>query len=137
MADIDVNTDINMGDLVKKMKMFPDRVQKNIVVGAVRAGAKAISDEAKQRVPVDSGALKKSIGVTKRRSKDKSIVWFSVSPRKGGKNDGWYGHLVEFGTAHSVAHPFVRPAYEKEGDHTIEAVRAYMRKRIDKEIARL
>ena len=137
MADISVGVNISMGDLLKKMKALPERVQKNIVVGAVRASAKPMIAEARRSVAVDTGDLKKSIGVNRRKSKDKNEIIFSVSPRKGGKYDGWHGHLQEFGTINMAAHPFMRPAYEKQGKGSIEAVRAYMKKRVEKEVAKL
>lgn len=137
MADIGVSSDISMGDLLKKMKALPERVQKNIVVGAVRASAKPIIKEAKQLVPKDTRTLEKSIGISKRKTKNKNIVHFSISPKRGGKYDGWYAHFDEFGTAKMVAHPFMRPAFEKKGEESIKAVEQYMSKRIDKEIEKL
>lgn len=134
MAEVDVK--IDMGDLLKKLRKLPERVQKKVLVGAVRAGAKPIIDEARRIVPKRTGNLAKSIGVNKRRSKG-TIVHFSVSPRKGGKYDGYYGHFVEFGTKKMAPRPFMRPAFENKGEESIDAVRAYMKKRIEKEIEKL
>ena len=70
----------------------------------------------------------------------KSLIFevvFSVSPQKGGKNDGYYGHMVEFGTKNMTAQPFMRPSFEKAGDASLEASKDYMMKRVDKEIAKL
>lgn len=134
MAEVDVKVD--MGDLLKKLRKLPERVQKKVLVGAVRAGAKPIIDEARRIVPKRTGNLAKSIGVNKRRSKG-TIVHFSVSPRKGGKYDGYYGHFVEFGTKKMAPRPFMRPAFESKGEESIDAVRAYMKKRIEKEIEKL
>ncbi len=81
-----------------------------------------------------------------------------------GEVDGWYARFLEFGTyahldhpmkkqrtgklgkkrAAIVAkgggirpHPFMRIAYEKEGMNAIKVIREYMKKRIDKELAKL
>ena len=132
MPDVNV---LGMDELFKKMKVLPDRVQKNVLPGAIRASTKPIITEARSLVPKDSGTLKKSIGNVKRKSKDKNIVHFSVAPLK--KKDGWHGHFIEFGTVKMPAHPFMRPAFEKEGKQTIEVAKEYMVKRIDKEIAKL
>jgi len=134
MAEVDVKVD--MGDLLKKLRKLPEKVQKKVLVGAVRAGAKPIIDEARRIVPKRTGNLAKSIGVNKRRSKG-TIVHFSVSPRKGGKYDGYYGHFVEFGTKKMAPRPFMRPAFENKGEESIDAVRAYMKKRIEKELEKL
>ena len=138
-----IDVEIKMGDLFKDLKKIPEKVQKRVLTGAVRAGAKPIVKEARRLVPVKTGNLKKSIGVTKRRSKDKNIVVFSVSPRKGGKYDGFYGMYVELGhilkrnkkvIGHVPAHPFLRPAFENKGEESIKAFKEYMKKRLEKEL---
>ncbi len=130
-----ISADVTGTDaLLKALKQFPENIQKNVMTGAVRAAAKPIIDDARANVPVDSGNLKKSIGVVKRKSDDKTKIHFSVTPRKGGKNDGFYGHMIEFGTSKMAAQPFMRPAFEKQDQQSIEAAKKYMAKRIDKEI---
>lgn len=120
--------------LLDSLKQFPKNIQKNILVGAVRAGAKPLVEAAKDYAPVDKGILKKSIGVNRKKTKDKNQVWFAVSPRKGGKYDGFYGHMVEFGTSKMAAQPFLRPAFESQDNVSIDAATKYMADRIDKEI---
>jgi len=120
--------------LLKALKIFPERIQKNIMVGSVRAGAKPILNEAKGNVPVRTGNLRKSLGITKRKSKSRTEIRFSISPRKGGKNDGFYGHMIEFGTSNMSARPFMRPAFENQDKNSIDEAKKYMSKRIDKEI---
>lgn len=58
--------------------------------------------------------LKKSIGFFQpRRKRSNSIVAY-VGPKSGrGKYDGYYGHMVEFGTKYMRAQPYLRPAYER------------------------
>ena len=130
-----VEVEVHMGDLLKKLKTLPEKVQKKVLSGAVRASAKPIVDEARRLVPVRTGNLKKSIGVTKARTKG-TTMRFYVSPRKGGKYDGWYGHFVELGTRHNAPHPFLRPAYEAKASEAIHAFKEYLEKRIDKELAK-
>lgn len=122
-------------DVLKKLKKLPEKIQKRVVTGAIRAGSKPIIQEAKNLVPTKTGTLKKSIGVVKRRSRDKNITHFSVAPLK--KKGGWYAHFVEFGTSKMSAKPFMRPSFEKKGEESIKFVREYMKKRVDKEIAKL
>ena len=124
-----------LDEVLRKLKKLPERVQKNVITGAIRAGAKPIVREAKALVPTKTGTLKKSIGIVKRKSKDKNIIHFSVAPRV--KKGGFYAHFVEFGTVKTSAHPFMRPAFEKKGEESIDFVREYMKKRVDKEIAKL
>lgn len=120
--------------LLKALAQFPQNIQKNVLTGAIRAGCKPILDEAKRNVPIDSGNLKKSMGIIKRKSKDKTKVRFSVTPRRKGKYDGYYAHMIEFGTSKQVAQPFMRPAFENQDNQSIEASKEYLAKRIDKEV---
>lgn len=158
MVEVEV---LGMEEVLRNLKMLPDKLQKNILAGAVRAGAKPIVAESRNLVPIDSGDLKKSIGITKVNTKNKTLVWYSVSPRTNGKYDGWYGHFIEFGTyanldhalvrpragklgtrrAKIVAqgfgvrpHPYLRPAFEKEGGNSIDEVKKYIAARFDKEM---
>lgn len=121
-------------ELLKSLHILPERIQKNVIVGAIRAGASSISKEMKLLAPKDSGKLSKSIGVVKRKSSNQNEIYFSVTPiiKKG----GWKAHFLEFGTSKMAAHPFVRPAYESKGLETINVAKDYMEKRIDKEIAK-
>jgi len=127
---------IGLDKLLKSLHVLPERIQQNVLVGAIRAGTKPILTEAKAKVPKRTGNLKKSLGVIRVKTRDKTKVIFTISPRKGGKNDGWYAHMVEFGTSKDRPQPFLRPAFELKADETINSVRIYMAKRIDKEIAK-
>jgi HK97 gp10 family phage protein len=121
-------------ELLKSLHVLPEQIQKNVLVGAIRAGATSISKEMKLLVPKDTGELQKSIGVVKRKSDNKNVVYFSVTPQV--KKGGWIAHFLEFGTSKMSAQPFIRPAYERKGEETIEVAKIYMAKRIDKEIAK-
>ena len=144
-----MNIEIKMGDLLKNLQKLPEKVQKRVVNGAIRASAKPIIKEARRRVPVKTGNLKKSIGVTKGKTKG-TIVTYHISPRKGGKYDGFYGKWIEFGhivrekgkskkgkvIGHVPPHPFLRPAFEAKGKEAIIAFKEYMQKRLEKELAK-
>ena len=129
-----IDIDIHMGDLLRQLNKLPEKMQNRIIKGAVRASAKPIVQEAKRLVPVRTGNLKKSIGVSSRRG-SKTVVRVSVSPRRGGKHDGYYGMWIEFGTKKMQPHPFLRPAFERKGADTIKFFKEYLKKRIDKELA--
>lgn len=153
-----------LDELLASLKQLPQNIQKNVVRGAIRAGAASLVKEAKANVPVDTGNLKKSIGIVAVKSKKPQYIQFKVTTRKGYglKNDGWYAHMVEFGTlgkrdeplsseTHrslkakemaekgfgSPAQPFMRPAYENKGEEAIDVAKEYMSKRIDKEIQKV
>jgi len=140
----------------KALEKLPGVLQQKVVVGATRAAAKVIANEAKENVPVRSGLLKKSIGVAKAKKADtkeghvlfcvvpKSKISFSAkvtvngqSGKLKGKVNAYYAHMVEFGTVNMAAQPFLRPAFENAGNKSVDAFQAYALKRVDKEIAKL
>jgi HK97 gp10 family phage protein len=74
---------------------------------AVEEVAERIVEGAQERVPVDSGELRDAIHVeSDRERKEVRVV--------AGDNDAFYGHLVEYGTTHTPARPFLTPAFEVE-----------------------
>lgn len=100
---------------------FEDKMAKKIVRRGVRAGAAYMRDEARKFVPIRYGVLKKHIYARADRSRDRNEIRAVVTIRKGtvmvgGEkvNPRRYAHLVEFGTRHSKAQPFFRPAMANE-----------------------
>ncbi len=67
--------------------------------------ANAIADAAKERVPVDTGALRDAIHVEGVEHGHAVVA---------GDNKAFYGHIVERGSVHAPPHPFLVPAAEAE-----------------------
>jgi len=147
MSDTNVR---GLNDVLKVLKNFPIQVRKNALKGMVRAGAKVIEDEAKRLVPVRSGNLKESISTIARRSKDKNSVMYAVTPLRnktktkrgkladgtkwsitGQTADGFYSHMIEFGTSKMKAQPFLRPA-ESKNDEAFSKGKEYLADRVEK-----
>lgn len=137
--DNGISGKIEMKQVLKALKKLPINIQKNVMVGATRASATVVSDEAKhilyQKTLIKTGGLWESVGVTKRKSLA-GTVRFSVSPRKGGKNHGFIGRFMELGTSKMVAKPFLRPALEKSVDEVLKASKDYIAKRLPKEVVK-
>ena len=142
---------------------LPAKIEKNFVRGGLRAAAKVVEAEAKQLCPVGdahlpkgrtSGALRDSIHVSMRSHRDR--VQATI---KAGGDKAWYAAMVEHGTARhwikpknrkslfvagllreAVDHPgakkepFMRPAIDGKANEAIDAMAAYLRERIPKEI---
>jgi HK97 gp10 family phage protein len=85
---------------------------------ALLAGAEQIAQDARGRVPVESGSLRDAIHVDS--DHDGHLV-------VAGDNDVFYGHFVEFGTSNNAAHPFLIPATESNRDNVIELVAGALR----------
>jgi HK97 gp10 family phage protein len=117
-------------DLIERaLKTLPDKLARKVVTGALSAGARIIRDAAKSKVPVRTGALKRSIMVStaKKATKQnggKVVVGFR-------KPTSRRAHLTEFGTEHSPAEPFMRPALDEKGDEAIKKIAAFMEAGID------
>jgi HK97 gp10 family phage protein len=56
--------------------------------------------------------------------------------RGGMINPRSYWHLVEFGTSHSAAEPYLRPAFDQNTDHMIGTFKSICSEQIERIIAR-
>jgi HK97 gp10 family phage protein len=122
--------------LLRTFQRLTNSVPEAVQQQALEEGAEIIAREARRLVPVGSGNLRDSIVVSGRAlggafKMDNSIegggVTVYVGPRTGGGGpDGFYGHMVEFGTINMAAHPFMRPA--------IDNTRAEVQRRIGDEL---
>lgn len=105
----------------------------------VREAASKVRKRAQRLVIEETGTLRRSIG-SKSLTVGGQVVMAIVGPRRGMARDvertmpdgsrvtkradpALYAHLVEFGTAHSPAHPFMRPAWDGTNSKKIIARR--------------
>lgn len=146
-------------ELQQALKDLPDRIAKNVLRGSVNAGASVLKKEAQARAPMYTGEVSQGHpppGTLKRAVYQKSIQelsgltkqTFFVGVRKGKKyqkqgkkgnlsQDAFYAKFVEFGTSKMSARPFMRPAFEAKKNEAVEAIKAYLQKRIPEEVAKL
>jgi len=154
MPDIKTSsvTVTGLSELEKRLEQFTDQVAKNIMSGALRAGAVVIQKEARQRCPVSSEAH----WLGKKRGKERVLIAPGELKRKGIKvrlaprksrtvpieywvyvsRRYWYWKFLEFGTVKMPAQPFMRPAFDTLKEKATEAIRDYLAARIDKEAAK-
>ncbi len=124
-------------ELSLALRGVDDKVRNKALRKAAVQAAKPITKEMKARCPVSTeplnphkGLLKKSIGTKVKMYKGAGVVVVMIGPRQGfrmqvgtrtrGRRKGQpffqdptkIAHLVEFGTRHSAAKPFLRPAYD-------------------------
>jgi HK97 gp10 family phage protein len=93
-------------ELEQNLKRLPDEIALKVLASAVFAGAAVVRDEAKRLCPVETGNLRNSIRIKrKKRATRNATVVYQVGPGRSKKQNGkysvngYYGHLVEFGTA--------------------------------------
>ena len=136
-----------MRELARAIDKLPKELQRRAESSAIRGGCKPILKAAKGNVAKDTGLLKKSLGNTVRTVRGKTTG--RVGPRRGFKktvtrngksvvsDPTKYAHLVEYGTSHSAAKPFIRPAIEStEGQVVAEMASAY-NKNLDRVVAKI
>ena len=142
-----------LANIQRAMKELPERVARNVLTSAVRAGGQVIRKDALSRI-----RDKKAIILVKRRS-PKGTALFSVGLTK----EKWKLRFLEFGTAPHViksktgknmtdgstffgrvvrhpgmsARPFLRPAFDGNIMRAIEVIRVQAEKRIAKEAEKL
>lgn len=102
---------------------------RDAVEDSLLQGAEVIAAEARNLVPVRSGNLRSSIAVvTNSRNVNFSggslsngtyQVYIGPLQGKGQPHDGFYGHMIEFGTVKMAAQPFIRPAFDAQADRAI------------------
>ena len=146
-----VNIEIQgLAELYAQLEGMSEKMQKNIMRGAVRAAAKVIQEAAKARAPVlqepderrAAGALRDSIRLMSTRTKGEVIEGGvaagahrgDVMTAEGGqgkyKFSPFYALMVEKGTKNMAAHPFMRPAADEKSGEAIEAMKEYIAGRI-------
>lgn len=145
-------------ELSQALKALPENIARNVLRGAVNAGARLVREEARQKAPVmqeavpnhqPPGTLKRSIVSTfVRELSNLQQVTYFVAVRQGkryrhqGKagtlsQDAYYWRFVEFGTSKMSARPFMRSAFEAKKQEAVQAMAEYLAKRIPDEVAKL
>jgi len=94
-----------LGDILASLRLLEKRIVNGGVSKALRAASKPIVEAMRAEVPVETGALKKSIGLKLRTYKGKrrvSVIGARKRPYQtplGKRVPANYAHLVEFGVA--------------------------------------
>ncbi len=116
----------NTGTVLPKLALLKAALRKHIGRTAMLAALEPILQEAKQRCPRDTGALRQGILKAARAYGSGARILGLVGPSRGrnkirpGRTWRWlgpvrvsrYAHLVENGAPHHAAQPFLRPAFQ-------------------------
>jgi HK97 gp10 family phage protein len=113
----------SLGNLDKTIKSI-QRAVSGALQDIALTGGLVIETAAKERAPVRTGTLRRSIS-TKITHSDHSSAVASVGPSVD------YGVHVEFGTRHMAAQPYMRPAYEEKKDEAVKVMLDIARETID------
>lgn len=94
-----------------------------------------------QMAPVRTGNLKRSIiisdkanGAMAAEGEDVVTVYLGASYKKGAR--GRHAHLLEFGTVKMQPRPFLRPAWDQDGDAMLTRLAGALRVQIEAAVKR-
>ena len=144
-----------LSQLLRNIDALPEKLRKSAETAVLRAGAVPIRKHAKSQAAKskDSGLLMQSISLSVK--KFKGVTSARIGPRKGMRkkvtrtdertgntyeelaDPNKYSHLVEFGTSHSAAKPFIRPAIDAAQGEVVNAMAAGLDKHLTRVAARL
>ena len=152
MAELHIQ---GLAELHKALQQLPEELEKKILRGALGAGARVMKKAAQERVPVKSGALRKSVRVKTSARKGRYRLKATIV---AGNKEAFYAHMVEFGTARHMIragakkallfggvmreqvehpgadpHPFMRPALDASSEAAVQAFAEHVRQRLEKE----
>ena len=147
------------------LNTLPKRITKKILKRILKLAAKPIKVLAKSKVPKDFGVLNKSIGESFLKRTPARTEIIKIGPRTGkrAKFNGWYGHMVEFGTkSHTItadklvfsidgnlvfikevkipsisAQPFLGPAFKQASGKALKIMGDQLGPTIEKEVGKL
>ncbi len=139
------------GRTAATLSKLPGMVQERIGVQAMSAAAKVIQDEIRNRAPIrqttaESAGAQESLWQQKERRSPlprqsetthhappgpQAASGTMISYEVGPSGAAWYGRLVETGTKHASAHPFMRPAVDAKGTEAIDTFAATLASKLD------
>jgi HK97 gp10 family phage protein len=134
-------------ELQRALTKLPVELQRASETNALREGMKPVLKTARATAPSDTGLLKKAMGLTVR--KGKNGITARVGARTGFKKQvtrkgksvmadpSKYSHLVEYGTSHSAAKPFIRPAVENNTSEITAGLAKGYEKGMEKALAKV
>lgn len=136
---------IGLDAIKRKLEALPEQLRRKAYRSALSSGARVIAKAAKRKVGKgESGMLKKSIGIKYLPATTRSQALGLVGPKRGNggiyngqrRNPTRYAHLVEKGTRHSAAKPFLRPAMIETQSEVFMKMSAMIDRAIAREIAK-
>lgn len=124
------DVDIDLREIYAGIDRLPVALGQRVQGRGLRAAAEVAAQTARSLVQVDTGRLRDSIRV---RSVSARVETFRGTVRVPGAQAQLragepYAHLVELGTVHSEAHPFLAPAAMGTSGAQLQAAATAMRR---------
>jgi HK97 gp10 family phage protein len=126
-------------ELDEALKELPKATARNVIKRAFVQAIAPMEEQARAQAPRRTGQLAGSIAFGTRLSrrqkglhkKESDVEFFAGAAALP------HAHLQEFGTAHHVAQPFMRPAWDANKMPALNSVARFLRDEIEKARARL
>lgn len=130
-------------DLQQQLLDLGAEIGQKVLAAAARKAMVPVLNDAKALCPKDSGALADSITLTATKPKEGDAV--AVAGLKIGSSDltakgelpparRW--HFVELGTSKMAAHPFLRPALDRQASTVLDVLKVELQAGIQRAIKR-
>ena len=136
-------------ELDKVLEKLPRKMGEKVLRTALMAASKPMLDEMKRDAPVRSGESAKRFRAGAKKGRLPGFLRASIRRRVIKSKDSlaatvlvgafgvFYAHMVEFGTKHSRAQPFVRPAFDGNAAGAIGTMGKKLGEQIEKETLKL
>jgi HK97 gp10 family phage protein len=122
-----------LAELHSRLKEVEAKIAKKALRNAARKAMSIVRAEVKANAPRDTGLLKAHFSLlTTIRG---GAVYAKVGVRGGGKMNPetpYYFRMIEFGTQHQPANPFMLPALEKNAQAVADTVADELKKALDR-----
>jgi HK97 gp10 family phage protein len=130
VADFDVHI-TGLAELERALLELSDRAARRALRKGMRRGAIVVRNDARNRVRIARGKLRRSIRV---RERSDSQGWMRIAVEV--PKSAFYGKFGEYGTSKMAAWPFMRPAAESKTEEAVASMRDAIAAAIDEEIRR-
>ena len=132
-------------ELNRAIQRLPEELQKRAYRSVITTGARVIARHARKNISTErTGLLKKSIGVKAivfKGANSGALAIIGPKRRVQGEYKGKrvipanYSHLVEYGTSHSAAKPFIRPAIDSSKSEVMTKMAAGLNRFMTRAVA--
>lgn len=131
-----------LGDkrLSAKLAQLDLKVQKKMVRKALRKAGRPVLEEARARVPVDTGRLRDGLFLRATKRKRGTFGVEVAMPLRAdlgisANAKGYYPAVIEYGAENHPPQPFLRPALDANKERAIRIVADFVRSEISSAVA--
>lgn len=103
-------------EIEAKFRALPAKIQNKLVRGGMTQAGRIVREEARERVPVDTGELRASIKARRPKGAKRGEIRREVAATAP------HAHIIEQGRKGAEAQPFLAPALEAKQGEVVQAI---------------